>query len=163
MFCFLIYELYFRFCYCESDGLGVTRAHQKWIRKYWKPLNSNGLRDREWTEKDLANKKIIQVIGDSFPAGHGIKNAQDRFPDVLANRLGEKYAVVNFSFPGWGTRTELFILKNYPLMPNIVILSYFPNDITDASKEHGSRSPDKVHIPVGIIRKVISRSYFLNY
>jgi len=163
LLCFSISELYFRFFYIESDSLGFTLSHQKWVKKYWKPLNSNGLRDREWTQKDLTNKKVIAVIGDSFVAGHGIKNASDRFPDILATKLGNKYAIVNLSFPGWGTKTELFVLKNYPLKPDIVIWSYFPNDIKDAAKENKIFPPDEVKIPGGITGKAISASYFLNF
>lgn len=167
LFCFFIFELYFRFVYVESDGLGITLAHKKWGAKYWKPINSLSLRDREWKDADLAGKKVIAVIGDSFPAGHGIKNIADRFPDVLASKLGKEYAVINISLPGWGTETELLAFKYFVsgrhVMFNTVIWSYFPNDILDLTQHLGKKPPDEIAIPKGITGKIISNSYFLNF
>ncbi len=166
-FCFFISELYFRYFYAESNGLGVTLAHKKWGDLYWKPINSLGLRDKEWKESELKDKKIIAVIGDSFPAGHGIKDVKDRFSDVLASKLGKEYAVLNIALPGWGTETELLAFKYFVsgrhFKFDTVIWSYFPNDIFDAAEHFGKKPPDKIAIPEGITGRLISSSYFLNF
>ena len=162
-FCFFTAEIYFRYFYSESDGLGITLAHKKWGDKYWKPMNSLGFRDKEWSNKDLVGKKVIEVIGDSFVAGHGIKNIGDRFPDILAKKLGSEFAILNISNPGWGTKTELFVFKYFPLMPDYVIWSYFPNDILGVARKYGRSPPYEVTIPKGLLGNIINSSYFLNY
>ena len=163
LLCFFISEIYFRYFYAESDGLGITLSHKRWGSKYWKPINSFGFRDREWSLSDLTGKKVIGVLGDSFVAGHGIENISDRFSDVLADKLGNNCAVLNLGAPGLGTETELLILNAYPYKLDTVILSYFPNDILDAAKKYGRLPPGTIDLPKGITGKIISSSYFLNF
>ena len=163
LFCSFVSEIFFRYFYVESDGLGITLSHKRWGDKYWKPVNSLSFRDREWTPNDLADKQVIGVLGDSFVAGHGIKNTADRFSNILANKLGNSYAVLNLGSPGIGTETELLILKVYPYKFDTVILSYFPNDILDAAKKYGRLPPDVIEVPKGLVGKAISSSYFLNF
>ena len=50
------------------------------MTKYWKPINSYGYRDIEHV--NLKEKKLPFVVGDSFVAGHGIKNYKDLFSNV---------------------------------------------------------------------------------
>jgi hypothetical protein len=77
-----------------SDGLGFTLMYDRWHKKYWHPVNSQGYRDIEWSAEQLAGKTKIIVTGDSFPAGHGTNNVADRFPNVLQQELGDDYAVM---------------------------------------------------------------------
>lgn len=125
-------EAYFRFVYADS-GWGFTLAHQNWQDRYWQ-VNSRGFRDREWTESDFEGRTTIAVLGDSFASGWGVNHPQDRFPDVLADLLGDDYAVVNLAIPGTSTPQQLELLQdNPPTEPDIVILQYFLNDIELAS------------------------------
>lgn len=163
LFCFVVSEVYFRFFYIQSDGLGITLAHKRWFTKYWKPINSFGLRDKEWTFADLAGKKVIGIFGDSFVAGHGIKDASERFPDILRESLGTDYAVLNIAKPGWGTRSELEALRAYPSMLNTIVWSYFPNDILDTTAQYRRFPPDVIETPKGFLGSIISHSYFLNF
>ena len=84
-------EAYFRFVHADSEG---RLASNNWTARYWH-TNSLGYRDREWTPEDWVDKTTIAVVGDSFAAGWGINDPADRFPDVLAARLGDEYAVFN--------------------------------------------------------------------
>jgi len=43
-------ELYFCFLFARSEGFGFTLAAKNWQSKYWKPINSESLRDFEWTD-----------------------------------------------------------------------------------------------------------------
>ncbi|MDQ7034467.1 MAG: hypothetical protein Q9P01_06420 [Anaerolineae bacterium] len=90
-------EAYYRFVYADS-GWGFTLAHKNWESRYWQ-VNSRGFRDSEWAESDFEGRSTIAVLGDSFASGWGVNNPDDRFPDVLANLLGDDYAVVNLAIP----------------------------------------------------------------
>jgi hypothetical protein len=121
-------EIFFRYFYAESENV-FTGATLNWLARYWH-TNSLGFRDREWTPEDWTGKQTILVTGDSFTAGWGINDPVDRFTDVLAQDLGDGYAVVNLGTYGTATPEQLEILKNYPLQnPDVVIMQYFLNDI----------------------------------
>ncbi|MBI3308223.1 MAG: SGNH/GDSL hydrolase family protein [Candidatus Melainabacteria bacterium] len=163
LLCFSLSEFYFRFVYIESDGLGLSLSQKKWLEKYWKPINSFDFRDKEWSKNELKSKKTIALVGDSVVAGHGIENVKDRFADILASNLGNKYAVVNLANPGWGTQTEWVILKLYPHDFDTIIWSYFPNDILDTANQLGRKSPCEISNPDGLLGRVIQLSHFLNF
>jgi GDSL-like Lipase/Acylhydrolase family len=121
-------EIFFRYFYAESENV-FTGASLNWLARYWH-TNSLGYRDREWTPADYAGKKTVLVTGDSFAAGWGIQNPADRFSDVLAQHLGDGYAVINLGIYGTSTPEQLENLKKYPLKkPDVVIMQYFINDI----------------------------------
>jgi hypothetical protein len=127
-------ELYFRYFYADSGyPYMVTYASQNWMQRYLS-RNTAGYRDREWTQTDLENKQVIIVIGDSFTEGWGIDNPAERYTDVLAQRLGDDYAVINIGRGATDTLTQMQLLQDYLrdhpyIRPNVVIWQYFLNDI----------------------------------
>lgn len=132
----LVGEGYFRFVYAESDGL-PTLASQNWLARYWR-TNALGYRDMDWQADQLASRKTILLLGDSFAAGWGLENPADRFGDVLAQRLGDPYAVINLGKPGASTLENTENLQNYPLAnPDVVVLQYYLNDIENAALSIG--------------------------
>ncbi len=129
-------EGYFRFVYAESDGL-PTLASQNWLARYWH-TNALGYRDPDWNTETLASHKTVLINGDSFAAGWGIPNPDDRFGNVLAQRLGNEYAVINIGKPGASTVEETDNLQKYPLdNVDVVILQYYLNDIENAALSIG--------------------------
>ncbi|MEP6985631.1 MAG: SGNH/GDSL hydrolase family protein [Chloroflexota bacterium] len=129
-------EGYFRFVYAESDGL-PTLASQNWLARYWK-TNALGYRDPDWNTETLATRKTVLVVGDSFAAGWGIANPDDRFGNVLGKRLGDEYTVINLGKPGASTVEETDDLQKYPLEKvDVVILQYYLNDIENAALSIG--------------------------
>ena len=129
-------EGYFRFVYAESDGL-PTLASQNWLARYWR-TNALGYRDPDWQVSQLEGRKKILVVGDSFAAGWGIQNPDDRFGNVLATRLGDSYVAVNLGKPGASTVEESDNLQRYPLdKADVVILQYYLNDIENAALSIG--------------------------
>ncbi|MBI3590005.1 MAG: SGNH/GDSL hydrolase family protein [Candidatus Melainabacteria bacterium] len=161
LLCFIVSEIYFRFCHIHTDGFGLSLACKHWFKKYYKPLNSFGYRDREWTKDDLKNKSIVLIVGDSLVAGEGIENVSDRFSDILVNKLGAKYAVINVSECGLDTGEEIQHFRNFPYKADLIIWSYYPNDIEGANfKEDYSFSNID---PPKNIDWLVSSSYFVNY
>jgi len=147
-------EVYFRYFHMDTDG---RLASNNWMARYWH-TNAQGFRDREWTPTDWAGKTTIAAVGDSLTSGWGIDDPADRFTDVLARHLGDKYAVFNLGVPGESTPEELKTLQNSPNpTPNVVILQYFLNDIDYAALTLGLQPPQS-SVPA-----IAQESFLANY
>ncbi|MFN8372534.1 MAG: hypothetical protein U0694_06620 [Anaerolineae bacterium] len=146
-------EGYLRVFMVKSDGFAFTIMHYWWREIYWRPINSLGYRDYE--PHDDPTQQHILVVGDSFPSGHGINNIDDTFPQVLDRTL-DGYTVNIAAQPGWDTNVEFPPLQNYPVQPNIVILSHYFNDLGYALSEN----PVRVTFPDEPLRTFVD-SYFL--
>ena len=156
----LILEFVFYKFFIQSDGFAFTLASARWFQEYWHPINSYGYRDIE--HQDTLGKKNLFVVGDSFVAGHGIKDHQDRFSNVLADKLGDNWEVHSIARGNWNTQDEYRALTNYPTEPDVVIFSYYINDIEGAAREVGNDRPALIDPPGKLIAPVVNRSYFLN-
>jgi len=147
MLCWFLFEEAFAMVFVQTDGFGYTSAAKAWRARYWKPLNSLGYRDSEHPATDFYRKKTLFVVGDSFVAGYGIKDAKDRFSDVLQDRLGKQWLVANVAQPGWDTLDELQAVRSHPHNPQMILLSYFINDIEGACTKSGYERPPSVDLP----------------
>lgn len=125
------------FMYVPQSHEGVlSKASQIWWQKYWHPVNALGYHDREVVNEP--GKKNILFVGDSFSAGHGLENVEDRYSNIIAKKLGsEKYSVYNIGISGADTREEARRLKEFPVKPNTIVLEYFPNDVEKVGREKG--------------------------
>ncbi len=100
-------------------------------------INSLGFRGDEFqTEKPAAVLRIA-VLGDSMIEAMQV-NQQDTFCEQLKQQLRKsiddkwRIEVINCGVAGYGTAQELLLLRHYvlPLRPDLVLLSFFPqNDI----------------------------------
>ena len=159
---FMAVEFYFKLFFAQSDGFRYTLASQNWYNRYWQE-NSLGFRDREWTPQDVAGKTKVMVVGDSFVAGSGIANPQDRFSNQLGRLLGDDYAVFNLGSPGWDTIDEVEAIIKYPYKPDILILSYYINDIEGAAYQSGAQRPQIRQDPPVWLLPVVQNSYAVNF
>ncbi|MGE0526355.1 MAG: SGNH/GDSL hydrolase family protein [Bdellovibrionales bacterium] len=149
----------------RSHSVGYSLAAQSWFRTYWR-TNSKGYRERESTEiADLASRRKVVVIGDSFAAGHGISNPDDRFSNRLEGFLPKNWVVLNFGQNGIDSKTQLKIVEKLELQPEVIVLSYFGNDIMESAIELGLK-PNKIE-PYkdlqGLWAKVIPNFYFTDF
>jgi hypothetical protein len=105
--------------------------------------NHAGMRDYEYPlEKDSTTYRIM-VLGDSFAFGWGVE-MDETFPKLLERTLNgakplpgiRKYEVINTGVYGYGTRQEDLYYKErgYLYHPDLVILSFFKNDIEDSRR-----------------------------
>jgi hypothetical protein len=124
----------------KSHVVGYTLGSKLWFNKYWKPINSMGFRDEE---TNISNPSIL-FIGDSFTAGHGLKNSEERFSNIVKKELFDKgynYSVINLGRNGIDTRGEYDLMIDFIKKKNIVtrkvILQYYGNDIEMAAVENG--------------------------
>jgi hypothetical protein len=113
-----------------------------WYKNFYdSQLNSLGFRDHEPRPDDPEHPfKRVMVVGDSFAMGHGINNIDDSFPQVLERELGDNYDVDVIAKSGWDMIDYEPWLNGYPFKPDIVVLSYYLNDIDYLMT--GDRSPD---------------------
>lgn len=142
----LVLELGMTLFFAQSDGFNLTFSSRNWFARYWKPINSLGYRDRE-PRATAPGETFVLVVGDSFVAGHGIDRAGDRFADVLERRLGPGWRVGNAAKIGWDTTDEYRALSQYPVTPDVVVLTYFVNDIYGAAAKRQFSLRFPVHFP----------------
>jgi len=147
----------------RSHAVGYTLAARLWYTRHWTPPgNAAGYRDVEHPED---GRKKLFVLGDSFVAGGGIRDVHARFSDRLQVLLGDRYQVHNLGYNGADTSYELQLLNEYPARPDVLVLSYYVNDIVNAASELGHGRPSylpymNVPWPVAL---VVSRSYLLDF
>ncbi len=158
----MVAEIYFKLFFVQSDGWNQTLASKNWFKQYWQ-LNSLGYRDEEWDQNEAQTRRKILVLGDSFAAGQGIENIQDRFSNLLGAKLGDDYLVMNISTPALSTPDEIARAKGFPYKPDILILQYFINDIRAAAEQRGF-FPEKPNLePWPILNPLIENSYVFNF
>ncbi|MBN1219379.1 MAG: SGNH/GDSL hydrolase family protein [Anaerolineae bacterium] len=142
----MLLELFFNLVFAQSDAFNQTLAGQNWFKRYWR-VNSLGYRDKEWMPEMLAGRTRVMVLGDSFVAGHGINNPEDRFSDVLGQMLGDGYAVLNVGKLGAETKEQFDLARDYPYPPDILVLSFYINDIADTYTSMRVSQPNFVSRP----------------
>ena len=156
-------EIYLKYCFQQSDTWGHTLVSQKWFAKFWKPLNHYGYRDIEHPESQLKGKKVVFVVGDSFVAGHGIENPKDRFANVLQEELGVNWELIIIGSNGWDTAQEYEGVVSYPHVPEVIVLSYYINDILGAAAKHGFENPKPKMTQPPQFTYIINNSYLVNF
>ncbi|MFP6620367.1 MAG: SGNH/GDSL hydrolase family protein [Pirellulaceae bacterium] len=103
-------------------------------------INSQGLRDREYSIAKPAGKNRILVLGDSYAWGYGVRNSQ-MFSEVLEDRFihDVSWQVINAAVSGWGTDQQFLFLEEsgFDYQPDVVVVSFFfGNDFREISTSH---------------------------
>jgi lysophospholipase L1-like esterase len=134
LFAFVVLELAFIFI-PRSHGVGYTKSASNWFKYYWQ-TNSYGFRDKE----PKNDKSAIFFVGDSFTAGHGLKDTDNRFSDIVGQNLNN-FESINLGINGADTKSEFntmieFIEKS-KIKPKIVVLQYYGNDIDKVALSGG--------------------------
>lgn len=109
----------------------------RWNERYI-ALNAHGFRDRDWTPDDLRGKRVVAVIGDEIALGWGIDDPAQRFSGVLADALGDGYAVVNLGLSGSGTAEQTAALRAFSHNVDLIVWAYALGDIESAAFRHAA-------------------------
>jgi len=80
---FLGSESYFRFFVDTTDSFGLNKITQRWMHRHYKPNNFNARDNVNYDLRIEHGKRRITFFGDSFTAGHGIKDVDNRFPNLI--------------------------------------------------------------------------------
>lgn len=129
----LLAEIWYRYFVDTTDSLGFTKISERWVARHWRS-NTAGPRDNiEYAPKIAAGKRRVTFVGDSFTAGHGVKDVEDRFVNRLRARHPD-WEIHLFASVGLDTQTEIDLLKKalargYEL--DEVVLVYCLNDLCD--------------------------------
>jgi len=107
----------------------------------WRPFQDDflGWASRSYKRFDprgepKGERRRLLVLGDSFLAGSGVADLEERFPRVLARELRPDLDVVIFATGAWGTDQELlaFMQKGKAWQPDAVVVAFCANnDISD--------------------------------
>jgi lysophospholipase L1-like esterase len=130
-------EIYYRFFCDTTDALGYTKINQRWFDRHWQ-LNSSEFRDDiNYSLEVKPDKRRISFLGDSFTAGHGIKNVEDRFVNRI-RRAHPEWEVQLLAQPGFNTDDEIeqveeCVRQHFQL--DVVVLVYCLNDVMDMFPE----------------------------
>lgn len=156
-------EIGFMFVEQSHEG-ALSLASHVWFTRHWPPMTGIGYRDVPHT--DTTGKKKVLIVGDSFTSGHGLKNVEDRYGNVLADKLGkDKYVTYNLGISGSDTRDEFRRFTEFGIRPDVLVLQYFPNDIEKAAAGRGVTLAGLA--PYGDLRtpwrQLVQQSYLLNY
>jgi tetratricopeptide (TPR) repeat protein len=134
---FLGGEIYYRFVYDTTDSFDYTKASVRWKGRYIH-VNAQLVRDNiDYQLHIPGGKRRISFVGDSFTAGHGVKDVNDRF----ANRIrvaNPQWDVQVMADPGMDTGEEFDMLKRIVKRGcelDQVVLVYCLNDIADIMPE----------------------------
>ncbi len=129
---FLVLETYFRFVYDQTDAMAMTLVSGAWSARHFH-LNSLGLRDNlEYTNALTPGRRRVTFVGDSFTAGFGVKDVENRFVNRIRRRHPD-WEVHCAAKPGLDTSTEVELMHNLTVSNGYrldqVVLVYAINDI----------------------------------
>ena len=153
-----------------TNGKADNLASRIWFKKYWR-VNSLNYRDTEPNVNADKNKYKIMLVGDSYVAGHGIKEPADRFGDILQKKLSGNQKIFNLGHNGWDTEAEFNAITKYPLQPDLIILCHCPNDIERCNGQssllksvpYNNYNKFSSLFPNGFFNYLIDNSYLLNF
>jgi lysophospholipase L1-like esterase len=156
-------EIYFRFIYDSTDSLLYTKVSRRWMQRYWHD-NGNQLRDNVNYQRQIPpGKRRITFVGDSFTAGHGIKNVEDRFVNRL-RRAHPDWDIHMLAKPGFDTGDELtcldFVLTNHWQIDQVVLV-YCLNDISDLMPQR-YEAFQRVNAQIEQSSWLVQNSYLMN-
>lgn len=130
---FIGVEAYFRYIYDATDLMKALKVTERWFKRHVR-LNSHGFRDKNFSGLKTENEIRVGVLGDSFAFGHGVSKVEDRFSDILEQRLKKQnanFVVYNMAKPAWNSKEEIayFLADGEQFDFDYLILSYYLNDI----------------------------------
>ncbi len=114
-------------------------------------INSDGLRDREYSEEKPPNVHRILVFGDSFAEGWGVpvdRSFSEKLESNLGGREGRVLEVLNFGVAGFGTDQELLLFRRHGTRYHAddVVVLFYANDLWNNLSRRGIGS-ERGHKP----------------
>lgn len=129
---FLGFETYYRFICDRTDAMAGTLVSINWYNRHFHK-NAIGVRDNvDYPSAIVPGKRRVTFVGDSFTAGLGVKNVEDRFANRI-RQLHPEWEVHAVAKPGLDTSNEVEIMHNLTVSNGYrldqVVLIYNINDI----------------------------------
>lgn len=163
---FSLFEGYFRYVYDESDGLGFLKVNKKWHERHI-VFNNFYFRDRDFVVSKKEGVFRIGVLGDSIAQGEGIKDVNNRFSNLLEQKLkaaGFNTEVYNLGRAGYDTEGEIEDYQRVKHLDfDLIVWEYFINDIQPHGNSTGTPIIDKNSQRAKILKSISNQSYFLDF
>lgn len=137
-------EIYFRFFYDTTDSIAYTKVAERWIKRHYQHNKAKWRDNIEYSMERLPGKRRVSFVGDSFTAGHGIKDVEDRFSNRI-RRLHLEWDIHVLAGNGLETGAHLGFLESYTsrgYQLDQVVLVYCLNDVNDLLAEWASTQAD---------------------
>jgi hypothetical protein len=114
----------------RPNGSGVWSYRHEDMDDMHVSMNSEGFWDTSRQTRKPESVKRLLFLGDSFTIGLGITR-EERFSDLIKDRLTSGYEVLNMGMWGYSTDQELLLLEEKGLKydPDVIILSMFLDDL----------------------------------
>ena len=160
---FIVGESYYRFFVDTTDSFGINKMSQRWKKRYSK-LNNGNVRDNiTYYPKIQSGKRRLTIIGDSFSEGHGIKNLDKRFGNIIRKKY-PNIEVHVIAVPGSNSLSQLENLERLTAIDyefDVVMLAYCLNDI-DYCLNGTKRIYNRIHGFNSELGYLAKNSYFIN-
>ena len=128
----------------RPDFSMVGKSSDSFLGRVEYTHNSKGLRDEEYPYQKPEGTYRILVLGDSFAYGDGVQRSE-AFPEILESLLKKhgSFEVINTGVTGYGITQETlyYETEGYKYEPDLVMLVFFHNDLTDLVKEKEPPKP----------------------
>lgn len=125
-------ETCYRFFVDTTDSFAISKVTHRWGRRHYK-TNNVKLRDNvDYLLKRQPGLRRLTFIGDSFTAGHGVNDVDDRFANLIRKSLYDKEIHI-LAGNGYDTDRQFLYLKqfhdDFGYEMDMVVLVYNLNDI----------------------------------
>jgi lysophospholipase L1-like esterase len=161
---FLLGESYFRFVYDGTDSFSETRTSKLWFDRHFE-RNNAGFRDNvDYSFRLTPGRRRVSFIGDSFTAGHGIPDVENRFANRVRRLAGGHWDVQVLAEAGRDTGAELKLIRDLREVGyqfDTIVLVYCLNDVNDTVAEAQShpQSTESAPRPPGFL---VEHSFLIN-
>lgn len=162
---FVGFETYYRFYADYTDSFGLNKMTVRWFARHYK-MNNVGMRDNidYQLPRSKAKKHRITFLGDSFTAGQGIKNVDDRFVNII-RKDNPDWDVQCLAVNGLCSNQELDFLNgisSHGYEFDYVVLCYVLNDMADLLPEQQAFQQKVYTDYVDELSYLDTASYFMN-
>jgi hypothetical protein len=157
-------EIYYRFLRDTTDSFTNTKVSKRWLKRHFH-LNAAGFRDgMEYSNSIAKGKRRVTFMGDSFTAGHGIADVQDRFANII-RRQHSDWEIHVLAQLGMDTGPEIEDLKKRfagGYQADLVVLVYCLNDAVDLLPEW-TENLNRVSTQMVSRPRIFDNSYALDF
>jgi hypothetical protein len=156
-------EIYYRFVADTTDAFSLSLVSRRWFDRHYQ-FNKQGVRDNvDYAKTLVPGRPRVSFLGDSFTAGHGIPNVEDRFANRI-RRAHSDWDVHVLAENGFDTGREIeqfasFVNGGYET--NTLALVYNLNDIADLMPEWKA-SLRRIYDSQNEEPFFVKHSYFIN-
>jgi lysophospholipase L1-like esterase len=160
---FFLAECYHRFLQDTTDSFGYTKSSQRWFKRHFKTNNAAARDNIDYEKRIALSRRRITFIGDSFTAGHGVKDVEDRFGNLIRRAFPEVevHVLAQTAMETGGELAAIRDLAGIGYQFDQVVLVYCLNDISDLLPEWAATLA-RVRLECSHPGWLVKNSYFAN-